>query len=251
MTRVVIAAFLIVLCSLALPRSRVSAAQNEPRQKSPQHGRLFAPTDLGLLELPDRDIWQPPDQIMDALGIAEASVVADVGAGSGWFTVRLARRVGPNGIVYAQDVQQEMLNAIYRRVLREGLSNVQPILGQGSNPRLPPGKLDAILIVGVYHEIEDRVTMLENLAAALKPQGRIGVIDFKLRPAGGPGPPTEERVDPQIVIADAANAKLRLLSQETFLPYQYFLIFGRENRQTAGSTALATPTLTRSARTKG
>lgn len=203
----------------------------QPPARAPQHGRLFAPTDLGLLETPDRDIWQQPDQIMDELGVAEASIVADVGAGSGWFTVRLARRVGPNGIVYAQDVQQEMLNAISRRVQREGLANVQTVLGQGSDPRLPGGKLDAILIVGVYHEIDDRVTMLRNLATALKPQGRIGVIDFKLN-GGGPGPLMEERVDPQIVINDAANAGLRLLSQETFLPYQYFLIFAREVKTT-------------------
>src|SRR5688572_14273578 len=87
----------------------VPFAQGQQRPKP--HGRLFPPQDLGLLEAPDRDIWQHPDQIMDTLGIAEASVVADVGAGAGWFTVRLARRVGPNGVVYAVDVQSEMLAA--------------------------------------------------------------------------------------------------------------------------------------------
>lgn len=208
----------------------LGAQQPSPRQppaRPQQHGRLFPPQDLGLLEAPDRDIWQRPDQIMDALGIADGSVVADVGAGSGWFTVRLARRVGPNGIVYAQDVQNEMLQAITRRVQREALTNVRPVLGQGSDPRLPPTALDAILLVGVYHEIDDRVTMLKNLARALKPQGRIGVVDFTLK-GGGPGPPMEERVDPHVVIGDAATAGLRLLSSETFLPYQYLLIFGRQ-----------------------
>jgi ubiquinone/menaquinone biosynthesis C-methylase UbiE len=205
------------------------SAQSQRPPRSQQHGKLFPPQDLGLLEAPDRDLWQPPERIMDALGIAEASVVADVGAGSGWFTVRLARRVGPNGIVYAQDVQAEMLSAITRRVQREGLTNVRPVLGRGNDPRFPAaamGKLDAILLVGTYFEIEDRVTMLRNLAAALKPGGRIGVIDFKAN-GGGPGPPPEERVDPEVVIRDAAQAGLRLLSSESFLPYQYFLIFGR------------------------
>ena len=93
------------------PPRRPSRRKRAARSKS-QHGRLFPPQDLGLLEAPDRDEWQRPQQILDALGIAEASVVADVGAGSGWFTVRLARRVGPNGTVYAQDVQPEMLAAI-------------------------------------------------------------------------------------------------------------------------------------------
>lgn len=190
------------------------------------HGRLFPPSDLGLLEAPDRDLWQRPDQIMDAMGIADASVVADIGAGSGWFTIRLARRVGPQGLVYAEDVQTEMINAITRRVQREGLTNVRAVRGQNSDPRLPAGSLDAVLFVDAYHEVEDRVTMLTNLARALKPQGRIGVVDFKLD-GTGPGPSPEERVSPDVVVKDAAKAGLRLLRQEPFLPYQYFLIFGK------------------------
>jgi len=190
------------------------------------HGRLFPPSDLGLLEAPDRDLWQRPDQVMDAMGIAEASVVADIGAGSGWFTIRLARRVGPQGLVYAEDVQPEMLTAITRRVQREGLTNVKAWRGQNSDPRLPAGSLDAVLIVDAYHEVEDRVTMLANLSRALKPQGRIGVVDFKLD-GTGPGPSPEERVSPDVVVKDAAKAGLRLLRQEPFLPFQYLLIFGK------------------------
>lgn len=205
-----------------------SQAQTRPKP----HGRLFPPQDLGLLEAPDRDIWQHPDQIMDTLGVAEASVVADIGAGSGWFTIRLARRVGPNGIVYAEDVQPEAVTAISRRVNAEGLLNVRPRLGKGSDPGLPAGTLHAALIVDAYHEIEDRITLLRTLAKSLRPEGRIGVVDFTLQ-GGGPGPPMEERVKPELVVQDAARAGLRLLSQETFLPYQYFLIFGHEPKPTA------------------
>jgi ubiquinone/menaquinone biosynthesis C-methylase UbiE len=195
-------------------------------QQSRAHSRLFPPTDLGLLEAPDRDFWQRPDQIMDSLAVADASVVADVGAGSGWFTIHLARRVGPQGIVYAQDVQAAMLTAISRRVLREGLTNVKPVLGRGSDPHLPAGVIDAVLLVGVYREIDDRVTMLKNIAKSLKPQGRIGVVDFRLE-GTGPGPEPDERVSPDIVVRDAKNAGLRLIRQEPFLQYQYFLIFGK------------------------
>ena len=85
------------------------------QQQGGHVGRLFPPSDLGLLDAPDRDLWQRPDLIMDAMGIADASVVADIGAGSGWFTIRLARRVGPQGVVYAEDVQQEMITALSRR----------------------------------------------------------------------------------------------------------------------------------------
>lgn len=210
---------LAIMCALA------TAGHAQGQQPRPQqHGRLFPPQDLGLLEAPDRDIWQHPDQVMDELGIAEASVVADIGAGSGWFTIRLARRVGPNGTVYAQDVQPEMLAAISRRVNAEGLRNVKPILGKGSEPGLRTGSMHAVLMVDAYHEIVDRVTMLRNLAKSVRPDGRIGVIDFKLE-GGGPGPDMDERVSPEIVVSDAKKAGLRLLSEETFLPYQYFLIF--------------------------
>src|SRR6187455_2296318 len=92
--------------------------------QSPAHGRLFPPEDLGILESPDRDDWQQPDRIMDALLIADGSTVADIGAGGGWFTIRLARRVGPNGRVYAEDVQTEMIQAIERRMAREGLEKI-------------------------------------------------------------------------------------------------------------------------------
>jgi ubiquinone/menaquinone biosynthesis C-methylase UbiE len=200
-------------------------AQTPPAQP-PQHPRLFPPQDLGLLEAPDRDEWQKPHQILDALGVAEASVVADVGAGSGWFTVRLARRVGPNGLVYAQDVQPEMLAAISRRVQREGLANVRTRLGRGSDPYLPADTFDAILIVDVVHEIEDRVSLFANLGRALKPGGSIGVVDFK--PGGaGPGPDADERIAAEVLEAEALRAGLVLKRRETFLPFQYFLIFGR------------------------
>ena len=198
----------------------------QSQQQGGSHGRLFPPSDLGLLDAPDRDLWQRPDQIMDAMGIADASVVADIGAGSGWFTIRLARRVGPQGLVYAEDVQSAMISAISRRAAREGLSNVRPRLGLKNDPRLPEGSLDAALVVDAYHEIENRVAVLSSLARALKPQGRIGVVDFKLD-GTGPGPSPEERVSPDVVVKDAAQAGLRLIRQEPFLEYQYFLVFGK------------------------
>jgi arsenite methyltransferase len=203
----------------------VAAGLTEVAAQRPRgHGRLFPPQDLGLLEAPDRELWQRSERVMDALGIVDASVVADVGAGSGWFTIRLARRVGPQGVIYAQDVQQEMLSAITRRLPRENLANVRTVLGRENDPRLPANTFDAVLLVDAYHEIEDPVTFLTHLAAALKPAGRLGIIDFKLE-GGGPGPPRDERVAADMVEADAVRAGLRLESAETFLPFQYFLIF--------------------------
>jgi predicted methyltransferase len=214
---------------LPAPAQTVAAAREaQARPESQQRtGHLFPPENLGLLESPDRDAWQKPDQIMDALGIADGSKVADIGAGAGWFTIRLARRVGPNGIVYAQDVQRQMLEAIRRRVSREGLQNVQARLGTGADPNLPAHALDAILVVDVYPEVDDRVSFLRNLAAALKPNGRIGVVNYKPG-RGGPGPaPTEGvRVEGAAVEADARAAGLRVLMRED-LPFQYLLVLGR------------------------
>ena len=190
-------------------------------------GRLFPPQDLGLLEGPDREAWQKPDEIMDVLGIADGAAVADIGAGAGWFTIRLARRVGPNGVVYAQDVQRQMLDAVRRRVAREGLLNVETRLGSGSTPNLPARALDAVLVVDVYPEVEERVAFLRNLAEALKPGGRIGIINY--RPGrGGPGPAPSEgvRVDSAGVEQDALAAGLRVVARQT-LPYQYLLVLGR------------------------
>ena len=189
-----------------------------------QHTRLFRPEDLGELEGPDRDEWQSPERIMDALGVGEGVVVADLGAGSGWFTIRLAERVGPNGLVYAEDIQSQMIDSISRRVERLGLKNVRTVLGRPNDPRLPPASVDAVLIVDSYHEMEQPVALLKNVARSLKPNGRIGIVNFT-KDGGGPGPAVEDRVDPERVIADAQAAGLALRSRETFLKYHYMLVF--------------------------
>lgn len=192
---------------------------------SDAHGRLFPPTDLSLLETPDRAAWQKPEQIMDALKIADGATVADIGAGGGFFTIRLADRVGPNGRVYAQDVQPPMLDSIKRRVMREGFRNVETVLGTETDPRLPAATMDAVLFVDSYQEVEEqnRVPFLRNLARALKPGGRLGIVNWKPG-RGGPGP--ETRVPSAVVEADARAAGLRVIDRAD-LPFQYLLVLAR------------------------
>jgi ubiquinone/menaquinone biosynthesis C-methylase UbiE len=194
--------------------------------QKPTPAPLFAPEQLGLLEGPDRADWQQPDEVMDRLGISDGAKVADIGAGGGWFTVRLARRVGPNGIVHAEDIQKRMIETIERRVKREGLSNVRTILGTASDPRLPTG-LQAVLMVDTYTQLVDPVSLLKRIAPALGPGGLLGIVDFKTDGAGGPGPALEDRIHPETVKTHAASAGLKLVREETFLRYQYFLIFGK------------------------
>ena len=199
--------------------------------------KLFPVTDLGLLESPDRAAWQEPELIMDKLNISYGDTVADIGAGSGFFTVRLARRVGPDGIVYAEDIQQPMLESIKRRVSRERLINsrrgdryaeVITRLGTDTDAKLPKGMLDAVLVVDVYQEVEgaeSRVSFLRHLADSLKPAGRIGIVNYKPGDAG-PGPEPQRRLDRAIVEAEVSAAGLRVLDR-AILPFQYMLVVGR------------------------
>lgn len=217
---------LAIAAALLLGLATTGAQQVPARQR-----KLFPPQDLGLLSAPDRDDWNKPDVIMDALGIADGAVVADLGAGGGWFTIRLARRVGPNGLVYAQDIQPQMIEAINRRVQQEALTNVRTVLGTPTDPRLPGG-LDAVLIVDAYREMDEPSKpqvlqgLLKSVDHALKPQGRVGIVDF-LPGGGGPGPASEDRVKPETIIAMVEAAGLHLQARESVPPFQYLLVFGK------------------------
>ena len=144
---------------------------------------------------PDRDVWQRPDQIMDALHIGEGSVVADLGAGGGWFTIRLARRVGPNGTVYAEDIQPQMIEAIERRVQREGLQQRED--GARHAARSTSAERRARCRADRRRLSRDRAAgyAAPQLATSLKPTGLIGIVEFT-KDGGGPGPRMDERVDP-------------------------------------------------------
>lgn len=217
------AAALVAILLAGFARQALPSAGQSPAAQP--KARLFSALDLGLLEAPDREQWQKPNLIMDELRIAEGSIVADLGAGGGWFTIRLARRVGPNGLVYAEDIQPVMLEAIRRRTQHERLTNVRTILGTPSDPRLPR-KVDAVLIVDAYHEMEDPVVLLRTVERSLNPQGRLGVVGF-LPGGGGPGPAPEERVDPVTVITAAEAAGLKLEARESVPPFQFLLVFAK------------------------
>ena len=210
----------VVLAVTVLALASVTAQQRDT------HPRLFPPEQLVMLEGPDRSEWQQPDRVMDALQIADGFRVADVGAGGGWFTIRLARRVGPNGRVYAEDIQPEMIVSIEQRVKREDLKNVEARSGTASDPNLPKG-LNAVLMVDTYPQLREPIAVLKSIASSLGPNGRFGIVEFKPDGAGGPGPDQSERIEPEVIKRQAAAAGLKLLSHETFLKYQYMLIFGK------------------------
>lgn len=218
------------LAVMLIALSTSNHAQTRPQTRPPTRQSrslvpLFPAQDLGLLEAPDREQWQKSEQIMDELNIADGGTVAEIGAAGGWFTIRLARRVGPNGTVYAEDIQPVMVDGLLGRMQRENLTWVRPILGTPTDPRLPPD-IDAILLVDVYHEMDDPVTLLRNAATSLKPSGMIGIVDF-LPGGGGPGPASDERPEQDAVIRTAQAAGLQLHKREVIPPFMFLLVFDR------------------------
>ncbi|HEV2299406.1 MAG TPA: methyltransferase domain-containing protein [Candidatus Acidoferrales bacterium] len=157
-----------------------------PRNRKSPRSLLLLFVALTLLASPlvgqdsdwaQRDAWQRPAEVMDALGAKPGSVVADIGAGPGYFTFRLAARVGPQGKVYAEDILKERLDSIRERAARENLAQITTILGGANDPHLPTGSLDAALVVNAYHEFRDYDAMLQGIFRALKPGGLFAVID--------------------------------------------------------------------------
>ena len=170
---------------------------------------------------PARDAWQMPDKVIAALKLKPGQVVADLGAGTGYFTVRLARSpAAPK--VYGVDIEPSMVNYIRERLAKEGLKNVVAVQASEDNANLPE-PVDVVLIVDTYHHIGNREVYFRRLGKSLKPGGRVAIIDF--RPDAPDGPPKEFRFAPQKVKAEMAAAGYALAEQLDFLPRQQFLIF--------------------------
>jgi SAM-dependent methyltransferase len=169
--------------SLALAALLVLSPAAFPQSEHPISGRRIAGVmgvgGAGWLDRSERELEELPETALDKIGIRPGMAVADVGAGSGYFTVRLAKRVGTSGTVYAVDIQPEMLAILRRRVNSEKLTNVEPILGTESNPRLSPNSLDLILLVDVYHEFSQPQKMLRRMKEALKNDGRLVLLEYR------------------------------------------------------------------------
>jgi cyclopropane fatty-acyl-phospholipid synthase-like methyltransferase len=178
---------------------------------------------------PARDAWQMPDRVIEALALKRGQMVADIGAGTGYFSIRLAKsEAAPK--VYAVDIEPSMVSYLKQRAVHEQLNNVIAIQASADTPNLPE-KVDLVLIVDTYHHIGSRETYFRNLAKSLKPGGRVAIIDFK---ADSPeGPPKEFRFTPEQIKSEMSKAGYTLAARHEFLPRQIFLIFavaGRSSR---------------------
>jgi ubiquinone/menaquinone biosynthesis C-methylase UbiE len=153
------------------------------QSEHPLTGRHIAPV-MGAsaadwLERSSREREEQPEVALDLVGVQKGMIVADVGAGTGYMTLRIARRVGPTGRVYANDIQPEMLDKLTQNAERAGLNNIETVLGSEADPKLPAGKIDLIVMVDVYHEFSRPQEMLDNMRKALKPDGRLVLLEYK------------------------------------------------------------------------
>jgi ubiquinone/menaquinone biosynthesis C-methylase UbiE len=175
---------------------------------------------------PERDEWQKPSEVVAALDLSPGSTVADLGAGTGYFSRYLSRAVGERGTVFAVDVEERLIEHIRKRAELEKTPNVIPVLASADDPRLPYGSIDVVLIVDTYHHFNDRLTYFRRLARALERGGRIVVIDWFKRELAK-GPPLAHKLPRKQVVEEMTTAGYELVGEPSLLPYQYFLIFER------------------------
>lgn len=172
---------------------------------------------------PARDVWQKPDEVIAALGLSKGMQIADVGAGTGYFAVRLAR--APEApTVHAADIEPAMVAYMKARAEREGLPNVRPVLAGTASPNLPES-VDLVLVVDTYHHVGDRVKYFRGLLDSMKPDARLVIIDF--RRDSPEGPPVEFRFEPEQITQELADAGYTLATRHDFLPRQHFLVYRR------------------------
>lgn len=208
--------FVSILLLTIVPAHAQAAAPAVNRQTStPYTG------DLSIFDSPGRDQRLQINRVMDILAIHPGSTVADIGAGGGWFTVRAARRVGDTGQVYAVDINPEAIRYINDRAKKENLHNVKTILSKPDDPLLPPRRIDAVLLLKVYHEVAQPITLMRNLRTSLQPDAKVGIIDRN-------GNGENHGVDSSTVIHEMSEAGYQLLQNEDFVKadhVDYFLVF--------------------------
>jgi arsenite methyltransferase len=206
--------------TLARPATRIRPVAHPPGHGHGA-GHFANPDDAAKrFDDPARDEWQKPDEVVRALQLTPSSVVADVGAGTGYFAMRLARVV-PRGLVIATDIEPAMVKYIDERARREKLSNVRGVLATSAASGLATASVDAILVVHVWHHLADRAAYARDLATSLRPGGRVLIVDFRLDARRGP--PAAMRLAPDAVVADLRAAGLDAKVSSVELPDQYIV----------------------------
>jgi len=188
----------------------------------------------GWLERPERETEEQPDRALDALGLKPGMIVADIGAGTGYMSLRMAKRVAPSGKVYANDLQPEMLRMLRENAAQAKLTNVETVLGTESDPKLPKGQMDLVLLVDVYHEFSQPQQMARKIRESLKPNGRLVLLEYRKEDPKIPIRP-EHKMSVAEVKAELEPEGFVLGSVIETLPRQHILILNKSPDSKAGS----------------
>lgn len=214
------------------PTTRPAASAPEPPALTHYMGREIAQTmhfaGAPWLTRESRDREEEPAKLMKALNLKVGQTVCDLGCGNGFYTLKLAKEVGPTGKVYAEDIQPEMLTMLEERTKKENLKNIQPVLGTLTDPKLPENSCDLILLVDVYHEIDHPVEMLANIRRSLSPRGRLVLVEFRAEDDNVPIKPLHKMSKPQITKELTANG-YKLADQYDDMPWQHVMFFQRDD----------------------
>jgi ubiquinone/menaquinone biosynthesis C-methylase UbiE len=205
-----------------------TAAPQSPTGVHPVTGRVYARTmsaeGAAWLERPEREAEERPDLAVRLLEVKPGDMVADIGAGSGYYTIRLARAVGPDGRVYANDIQPAMLNILTTNVFLAKLSNVVPVLGTQTRPNLPAGRIDLAIMVDVYHEFAEPQAMLQGIKEALAPGGRLALLEYRAEDRNVPILPDHKMTKAQVrrEVEHEGFEQVRVIDD---LPWQHLIVF--------------------------
>lgn len=217
--------FAILLITVALLPAKLSAQDAVKRDAHEMHRLHNDPKAyIGMLDDPKRDAYQRPHEVLAALNLKPGEVIADIGAGSGYFSFRLGHHVGAKGKVYAVDVSPDMIRHINRRIRETKATNVVSILAESDDPLLPDRSVDRFFVCDVWHHVEDRAKYLSLMKKMLKPGGEVVMIDFHKKELPF-GPPLQMKIAREDLIKQMESNGFRLSKEHTFLPYQYFLVF--------------------------
>jgi len=212
--------FSIVLPVLLMLQDATGQGTKEQIEKMHQDPKAY----IAMLESPERTAEQKPDEVIAALGLKQGEVIADIGAGSGFFTFRFAPRVGNGGRIYAVDINPDMILYMNRYIRDKGVKNVVTILSPADDPLLPDASINRFFICNTWHHVPGQAQYAELMKKMLKPGGQVVVLDYKKEKLPV-GPPPEMKTAREEVIRDVESAGFKLHKEHTFLPYQYFLVF--------------------------
>lgn len=217
--------------SPGVPAAQPQAAQTAPAPQAPQEtpprkpAQVMPWTGADWLEREHREELEKPEVVLEAMGLKDGDLVADLGAGTGFFTRRMARAVAPSGRVYATDIQPQMLERLKASAAQEGIANIVTVLGTETDPRLPKGMFDWILLVDVYHEFQQPEPMLAKIREALKPGGRVALVEYRAEGDTAKHIDAAHKMTVEQVLAEWSPAGFELKETIEELPSQHLFVF--------------------------